>query len=387
LSAVAFICSDAFALTDELVGTLVDRSTLIHIQLNPDPRNGAYRQYRKTTFDTDARASECHILSLNWARTVVQHDEDGKTYIWPAVGGSTWYCPESGCTHADDIVLPNHELGLYYTYMREHRHALLLDYDEAVFELRVPKVITKGKAVLANRNGPTSVARYEWNAAGASWAVQGEPRKAGFDQLLDGNAEAKTALEHVDKANPLDIERLLALSAGAISGRDKWYALKDIDSFQIDSDEVVRRVTVAQDRSDAAVKFRHARLEVVANLRHELDTRASWPPQIAGTTKEAKIRWDATNGQFNIRSADGKPGLICFLGDSPSLRELENTPSMLIDLLRRAGGPHQTRLCVFYRRFGEVQFALLSGLTRFDDALADETDILSVDPGEETEQP
>jgi len=386
LSALTLICSDAFALSQEHVGDVVDRATLIHIQLNPDPRNSVYRQYRKSTFDLDARVSDCHILGLNWARTVVQHDDKGNTENWPAVGCSTWYCPLDACAQADEVVLPNHRLGLYYTYMKERRHALVFDYDEAVFECRVPKVVTKGQAVLANINGPNSVARYDWNNGASVWTAQNEGRAAGFDQLLQANPEAMSALAHADLENALDIERLLALSAGAIVGRDDWHSLKNIDSFRIDADEIVRRVTVAQDPSDIAVNFRHARLEVIANIRHELDVRPAWPPQISGTDSGAQIRWDAQTGNFNIRSAHGQPALICYLGEAPSPRELENTPSMLIDLLRRAGGPHQTRLCVLYRRFGELRIAPLPGITRFDDALMDERDILSADPNETTEQ-
>lgn len=386
LSTLAFICSDAFALDDAHVGDLADRSTLIHIQLNPDPRNSVYRQYRKTAFDLDPRISECHILCLNWARTIVQHDDNGHTETWPPVGCSTWYCPEDACTQVDDIVLPNHRLGLYYTHMKERRHALLFDYDEAVFECRVPKVVTRGQAVLANKNGPNAVARYEWDNNGSAWTAQTETRNAGFDQLLRASAEATSALAHVDGENALSIERLLALSAGAIVGNDDWHSLKNIDSFRIESDEVVRRITVAQDTSQSAVQFRHVRLEMIANIRHELDTRPTWPPQIEGTDSRAQIGWSAGTCHFNVRCADGRPGLICYLGEAPGARQLENIPAMLIDLLRRAGGPHQARLCILYRRFGELKFAPLPGMTRFDDALMDERDILSADPNEPLEQ-
>lgn len=385
LSTVTLICSDAFAMDDARVRDLVDRSTLVHIQLNPDPRNSVYRQYRKTTFDLDSRVSDCHILCLNWARTIIQHDDDGKTEVWPAVGCSTWYCPEDACTQADDIVLPNHKLGLYYTHMKERRNALLFDYDEAVFECRIPKVVTKGHAVLANKNGPNSLARYEWNSNGSAWVVQSEARKAGFDQLLGAYEEASTAIAQLDLANVLHVERLLALSAGAIDGTDNWQNLKNIDSFNIAQDEIVRRITVAQDANESAEEFRHARLNVVATIRHELDIRPTWPPQIAGTDKTAQIKWNAATGPYNICCADGRPGLICYLGESPTPRALENVPSMLTDLLRRANGPNQSRLCVLYRRFGELQFAQLP-VSRFDDALMDERDILSVNPDDNTEQ-
>jgi hypothetical protein len=269
--------------------------------------------------------------------------------------------------------------------MKERRHALLFDYDEAIFECRVPKVVTRGQAVLANKNGPNSLVRYEWDNNGSAWAVQSEPRKADFDQLLRSNAGATTALAHQDPDNVLNIERLLALSAGAINGQDGWHSLKNIDSFRIESDEIVRRITVAQDTSESALEFRHARLAVVANIRHELDTRPMWPPQMVGTDENAQIKWEAGTGHFNIRCADGKPGLICYLGEAPTPRVLENVPSMLTDLLRRSNSPYQNRMCVLYRRYGELRFAQLP-VTRFDDALMDERDILSANPDESTEQ-
>jgi len=90
-------------------------------------------------------------------------------------------------------------------------------------------------------------------------------------------------------------------------------------------------------------------------------------------------------GHFNIRCADGKPGLICYLGEAPTSRLLENVPSMLTDLLRRYNRPNPNRTCVLYRHYGELRFAQLP-VTRFDDALMDERDILSANPDESAEQ-
>lgn len=381
LSVSTIICSDAFALTDALVPDLIDRSTLIHIQLNPDPRNSAYRQYRKTTFETDTSTSECHVVCLNWAGSVVQHAEDGSTEDWSPVAGSAWYCPDARCKHDDAVVLPNHELGLYYAYMEERRHALLFHYGEAVFELLVPKVVTKGKAVMANRNGPAASERYCWNEEAGAWQSGPRPADSGFPALLASNQEAAAALANVlPGASAIDVERLLALTAGTVNGMENWFATKEIDSCKIGSDEVVHRVTVALDNNPKAVGFRHARMEMAAELRQILDTHDAWPPQLSGVTKDAVIEWTGASPNFNVRSADGRLALIVHVGNTAlPPRTLENVASKLTDLLRRAGGNDQTRLCVLYRRFGELKFATLP-ITRFDDALEDETDILAVEP-------
>jgi len=379
LSLVTLICSDALAVDDEKVVDLVDRSTIVHIQLNPAPRNDTYRRYRADAFRLDAKASECHILCLNWARTIVQHDEAGKTHAWPAVGGSTWYLPKDSCAQSDAVVLPNHENGLYYTYMKERRHALVFDYDEAVFECRVPKVMTRGLAVLANRNGPSGTARYEWNAGNESWVTQAVSPSAGFNELMAANADAAAALPGHGAQSPLNVERLLALSAGAISGGDEWRQLSNIDSFHIDTDELVQRMTVVQDVGDKPADFRHRRLQAVAHLRHELNRREAWPAQIQGVGEASRIEWDATGRPFNVHGDAARPALVCYLGDNPRDRDLENAASKLIDLLRRQGGDNHKRLCLLYRQYGELMFARLPGLTRYDDALEDERDIFTTD--------
>jgi hypothetical protein len=95
--------------------------------------------------------------------------------------------------------------------------------------------------------------------------------------------------------------------------------------------------------------------------------------------KTSRIEWDAASRPFNVYSDAARPALVCYLGDNPRNRDLENTASKLIDLLRRQGGDDQKRLCLLYRQYGELEFARLPGLTRYDDALEDERDILSTD--------
>jgi hypothetical protein len=380
LTATVIICSDVFSLSDESVTGLVDRGTLIHIQLNPDPRNQAYRQYRKTAFELDDRASDCHIVCLNWARTIALHHKDGSSKSWPPVGCSTWYCPNDACSPSDDILVPNHGHGVYYAYMEERRHALLLDYDEAVFELRVPKVMTKGKGVIANKNGPNANARYVWDPVTNVWANQIAPPSNSYDQLIGSNPDAQAALAHMGGANPVDIERLLALSAASINGTDGWLVAKEIDAFLIGPKEVVKRVTIAQDAHVEAKAFRHRRLSVIANLRQILNMHKPWPPQLVGIDEKSEIRWSKDRSSFNVWTEDGVPGLVTYLDQDPDTRTIENKVSMLINLVRRAEPGDHKRIAVLYRKYGELKFADMPGLTRYDEAQEDETDIAAVDP-------
>ncbi|WP_218281364.1 MULTISPECIES: hypothetical protein [unclassified Pseudomonas] len=384
LSAAVIICSDAFAVGDDWLADFNDRSTLIHIQLNPSPRNTAYRHYRTTTFNTDPRSSNCHIVCLNWAQSIVQHGAPGTPpYPWRNIAASTWYCSAEDCSSDDAVVMPNHNLGLYYAYMTERRHALIFHYDEAVFELRVPKVLTVGIAVMANRNGPTAVQRYVWDAADDTWVIAGAP-EAGFAALVAASPPTQIALQHIIAAhNPLAIERVLALSAGQITGQSNWRALKEIDSCRMGPDEVVRRLTVAQDREGQ--DFRHQRLNTAAQIHHEILNRIEWPPQVRGVDAASTLQWDDSNPNFNVLTADNQPTLIAYLGESPQPRHIENIADKLYDLLRREGGQHQKRLCIAYREFGQVKFAGIDALTRFDDPAEDKTDFLAVTPLDTTD--
>lgn len=383
LAAAVIICSDAFALDDAWLQDFNDRTTLIHIQLNPNPRNVTYRRYRATTFQYDPKATNCHIVCLNWAHSIVQHGEPGApTEAWGNIAGSTWYCPSDGCTSDDAVVIPNHNLGLYYAYMLERRHALLFHYDEAVFELLVPKLLIVGPAVMANRNGPTAVQRYVWNVATLAWDVGAQP-DSGFDDLVNDNLLARTALEHILAVpNPLTVERVLALSAGTINGGEAWYRLDDIDSCQMKSDEGVRRLTVAQDPMSR--DFRHCRLDTAAQIHHEILNFNDWPPQVDGVDRDATLQWMNATPNFNVRTSGDVPTLIVYLGERPSPRERETKADMFYNLLRKAGGPHQKRLCILYREFGMRKFAPIDALTRFDDALEDKTDIMAVPPLDDT---
>lgn len=384
LTAAVIICSDAFAVDDVWLTDFNDRAILIHIQLNPSPRNTIYRRYRATTFNTDARASNCHIVCLNWAHSIVQHgDPETPPEAWNNIAASSWYCPADDCSSDDAVVIPNHKLGVYYAYMMERRHALLFHYDEAVFELRVPKLLTVGTGVMANRNGPIALQRYVWEAGATEWSIEGAP-EAGFNAFVADHPHAQLALQHVIAAqDPLALERVLALSAGQITGSPSWHALKDIDSCKIGPDEIVRRITVAQDREGHA--FRYQRLSTAAQIHHEILTAAYWPPQVSGVDAATTMQWDRGNPNFNVLTAGNQPTLIVYLGDLPPPRELETIADKLYQLLRQAGGPHQKRLCIAYREFGELKFAGIGALTRFDDPADDKTEFLAITPLDDTE--
>jgi len=385
LTAAVIICADVFALAELDRNSLSDfnnQATLIHIQLNPNPRHIAYREYRTTTFSTDANATNCHIVCLNWAHSIEAYsNSEGESKAWGNIAGSTWYCPLNGCSSHDAEVLSNHSFGLYYAYMEEYRHALLFHYDEAVFELLVPKLITTMSAVLANKNGPAAKGRYEWKEEIKKWEHGAYPVESGFDNLIDQIPNARLALSQVLlQKNVLNIERVLSLTAGSINGGERWYEAKNIDSCKIEKDEVVNRVTVVQDTAETAYEFRHNRFTPLMTIHSELMNQTNWPPQILDVDSHSEIFWEKNIPNFNVLTADRKPTLIVYLGESPTKRKVENTVAKFYHLLRREGSIYQRRLCVTYRENGKISFASIPALTLIDDPTNDQTDIFAVPP-------
>jgi len=54
----SIICSDAFVADSSILNDVYDRTLILHIQLNQNPRQSTYRTYRKYLFDTAADQTE-----------------------------------------------------------------------------------------------------------------------------------------------------------------------------------------------------------------------------------------------------------------------------------------------------------------------------------------
>lgn len=273
--------------------------------------------------------------------------------------------------------MPNHRRGLYYTYMKEHRHALRFHYEEASFELLVPKLLRLAPAIHANHNGPNMVDRYVWDATTQDWASDPVPADDGSATYVAGHPGANAALAHVLAANdPLAIERVLALSTGDISGRETWYSLESIDSCTIEEDEVVRRMSVVQD--SLGNEFRRRRISAIAEIHHELANHHQWPIQVSGLDAHSTVKWSLTQPNFNVRTSDDTPTLVVYLDDAHPPGNVATKADMLYELLRKYGGQNQHRLCIIRREHGQLQFVQIPALTRFDQANLDLTEITAV---------
>lgn len=126
LKLVSLICSDVFDFKDADAEAVYDRALIIHIQLNPKPRQDQYRQYRVRLLQF--KGDETELICLNWARNVTEWcGETSKA--WKNISASAWYLRPDKFDRRDETLCLNHKRGLYYTWLEPQRtHSLFLNF-------------------------------------------------------------------------------------------------------------------------------------------------------------------------------------------------------------------------------------------------------------------
>ncbi len=149
LRLVSLICSDAFAFQDAHALAIYDRTLVVHIQLNPKPRQDQYRQYRDRLLRF--QGDETELICLNWAKDVRESCAEG-TKQWHNISGSAWYLRPDKFDQRDATLCDNHRRGLYYTWLQPLRvHALFLNYQPATYFLVASKVAHIGVSAAVSR--------------------------------------------------------------------------------------------------------------------------------------------------------------------------------------------------------------------------------------------
>ena len=371
LALAAIICSDAFNIPKdgELLLKLTEDATLLHIQLNPKPRNANYLKYRVDTFSRTARTSNCDIVCLNWAEdTGFLEKEDGKVHEIDHESGSAWYLPHDRASSDDSLVEQNEHNGLYYSWHRRGRHVLHFHNSPAVFEFSVPKVVHTGLELHAVSTGPKLEARHVWDDK-AGWVAQTTCADTGLTQLFACDAKVTTAFSELAKdESRLRIERAVALSCGLTSGADDWYAAGTLKSLSMSDDEVTRRLTVRLERNDDSDAARHGQLKSVS-LLHEILATAPLPLQIQNLGGGgASIYWSKKSPHTNVLKDGVEPAHVAFLGLEPAPRRIEDACDAAFGLLHRENEPgRRHRVAVCYLTLAGPVFARIKQLTHIAD--------------------
>ena len=351
LRLVSLICADVFALKDEIAAEIYDRALILHIQLNPNPRHEGFCGCRERLFRYDG--DETEVLCLNWSEDVIM-SISGDRRQWNNIAGSAWYLKAREYDNRDDTLNRNHRQGLYYTWLQPYRsHALFFNYKPSIFLFNATKVAhIRVPGSVSRRRGPQLTKTFNWNDQASSW-VEKSTADDGFSSIVSESGNAKTEIKRIADANPLEAERILALSAGEIEYNEDWYMVDLLDSCVIDSSEIIRRVTFAQDTHRQATKFRTTRLRRCSRL-WDIIKSEELPPALLDLKSGFNLKWSHNSPHQNVESTSGKLATVIYMGEECSLTHIEATEKRIADFLHKSSSDinqslsAQQRLHVWY---------------------------------------
>ena len=358
LKLVSLICSDALNFLDQQAAAVYDRALILHLQLNQNPRNVTFRQYRDRLLRYSGDATE--ILCLNWAKDVVAW-RDGQSTSWNNIAGSAWYLKLQNYDDRDETILGNHRRGLYYTWLEPLRtHSLFFNFEPAAYFLTASKVAHIGvPAPMSRRRGPQLTKTYAWNTDSGSWSEQASAND-GFSSVVGESGNARAEVARIADANPLEAERVLALAAGRIGFVD-WHGVRRLDSCGIDMSETIRRVTFCQDPDQSARDFRTRRLRRGGHLWDILNTHDLLPVALADFKNGFSLEWSKDAPHQNAKSSAGRRATVIYMGEECSDRQVEETARTAAEYLHRGQtNPKDSlavrqRLAVWFRQNGQMK--------------------------------
>lgn len=350
LRLATIICSDAFALLDDEARQIYDRTLVIHIQLNPKPRQTQYRQYRSRLMQFGGDQTE--LLCLNWAKDV--HERSGGTRkCWHNISGTAWYLRPDKFDRNDNTLTANHKKGLYYTWLNDPRcHALFFIYEPAVFKVIASKVAHIGvQASISCRRGPQLSQTRFWDTNTLRW-VEAATIDDGFSAIASESGDAEADLKALAGVNPFAAERALALAAGRIQTYE-WHTLGYLDSCAITSSEIINRITACHDTDVGAAQFRTRRLKNAHRVATALKTVL--PAALADLGAGFNFDWSPQSPHTNIVSPDKRRATAIYLGDEHTIESVEEIATKAADHIGQwemtpdAIVEGRQRLAVWYR--------------------------------------
>lgn len=349
---VSIICSDAFAFVDAHAVAIYDRALVLHIQLNPKPRQTQYRLYRDKLLQFTGDATE--LICLNWAKDVNERCAN-TSRCWNNISGSAWYLRSEKLDVTDAALSANHQVGLYYTWCDDlHSHVLFFNYDAASYLVTGTKVAHIAvSASISRRRGPTLSKRRTWDRIHSVWVDQNSASD-GFSAVVTECGPASHSIASIAAQNPISAERVLALTVGKVGASDKWHTVKQIDSCGIDKSEVIYRMTYCQDAKPEAYDFRVARLRRCARLWNILRVHTNLPPSLSDLQAGYRFDWQETTPHQNILSSSQQWATAIYMGDDVNVSQVNITAKRVAEFLQRsfaspdASDNARQRLAVWY---------------------------------------
>lgn len=351
LTLVSLICADAFALNDGIAAAIHDRALILHIQLNQNPRHERFHGCRERLLQYSGDVTE--VLCLNWSESVIMSINCQRKH-WNNIAGSAWYLKTRDFDDRDITLCSNHRQGLYYTWLQPCRsHALFFNYKPAIFLFTATKVAHIAvPGSVSRRRGPQLIKTCRWNDEEDRW-VEKTDSEDGFSAIVSESGNAQTNIKQLADANPINVERILALGAGEIENNEDWHKVNLLDSCVIDSSEIIQRVTFAQDTHDRARKFRRTRLRRCSRL-WDIITSGELPPSLSDLKPGFSFQWSNNSPHQNVVSKRGKLATVIYMGEECNLDHIKATEKNIANFLHRSSDIDQSlsarqRFHIWYR--------------------------------------
>ncbi len=321
ISLICLICSDSLAYArerDHCLGIEFqndDPSIVLHLQMNKDPRNDRFAEYRKFCLRRDHK----DVICLNWAQNIKLYDNNGDGHVidWGNASVSAIYSKSWPRKPSEDVVHNNQQKGFYLTYWDTTRAcAGFINFEPHVFLLALTKVSqTNDDLAVQSPALPNVLSVFSWNQ-----------KNGVFDELpdVDGGATAAFLTADIDPrlfgdllSMPIPLERLLLLSCGELrENRDSWPSIQSMASIRLGNEESIRRLTFVQDNCSDATDFRR-RLLHHFKVFNDLRLNSERFPKRLEKFKSNHLVCEQDIAYANLKTMDGTEELAVamYLGD------------------------------------------------------------------------
>jgi hypothetical protein len=361
----SFICSDVLASTIPELLKLYDGSLILHVQLNPKPRESAYRDYRKRLFSLTGDRTE--VICVNWARGVISWAPGAlQADNWNNIGGSAWYLRPDRFDSRDSALAQNHRCGLYYTWQEHAKcNVLFLNYEPGAYHLVATKVWHHFvAAVQSKRTGPRVASLMRWDKATSAWQSAATAQD-GFVDLISSWPTTVAPLTAIYAHCPISTERLLALLKGEVLHSPLWYQVNQLKSFGIQEAEHVRRITFTQEPDPDCIEYRESHIQHFASCASIFAGWTAWPPEIQDIAMGYTFVWEAPHPNSSVKSAANTHATLIYAGENPTERRLRDLGDALRSYLLQVGDPAH-RIGIFYRADGVLKLWRHPEAARYD---------------------
>lgn len=370
MSLLSIICSDAFDFSGHVDQAHLN-CLLIHIQLNPKPAHADYAAYRARLCAVGTN-SHVELLCLNWAQNIKEAKGGGKFAEWKNVAGSAWYAPPAKFGADDGLIDELHRRGLYYSVLAQRWHSFFLNYEGQILQLQKQKLLFPGEQAIVPKNFVAVEERWTWSTAMNAWEP-GAIAHDGFAVALLSYQAIAGPLQQASQASPLAVERAIEILVGPRGNPTTWYAVNELDAFQLDRDEEsIRRVTVHQELEPTrpGVAYRRRRLQRAHDAIGLAESDVPWPAPVRDLADGFQFAWRREAPHHNVEPASGARGsaALVYLADQADDAEIDSVHQKLKQAIvghalsaAIRDGKHgeeladaivraQDRLCVVFRR-------------------------------------